>query len=116
MPKINRYIFNILQKIYSISSLNHQKAYLVGGFIRDFLLDKATNDIDIAVTGDAPTLAEHIAGSIQAKYFVLDAKNRVARLEIINRKVKYHIDLSTIEYDLGHDLDRRDFTINSIFS
>jgi tRNA nucleotidyltransferase/poly(A) polymerase len=65
MLKINRPVLNLLGKISSQAYQNRQEAYLVGGFIRDYLLGRETNDIDIAVTGDSLTISKQIADIIK---------------------------------------------------
>jgi poly(A) polymerase len=114
MLKINRPVLNLLGKISSQAYQNRQEAYLVGGFIRDYLLGRETNDIDIAVTGDSLTISQQIADIIKGNCFILDRINRVARIEINFNRHKYHIDFSTIANDILHDLNRRDFTVNAM--
>ena len=114
MLKINRAVDNLLKKIASTAIKNNQEAYLVGGFIRDSLLGRETNDIDIAVTGDSLTLSNQVADLIKGNFFILDRLNRVARIETNLNRHKYHIDFSAIEKDISQDLDRRDFTINAM--
>ena len=114
MLKINPAVLNLLAKIYSQAYKNRQEAYLVGGFIRDYLLGRETNDIDIAVTGDSLTISNQIADTIKGNCFVLDRLNRVARVETNLNRHKYHIDFSVIENDIAHDLNRRDFSVNAM--
>jgi poly(A) polymerase len=92
--------------------------YLVGGFVRDALLERATGDIDIAVTGDACHLARHVAGALGGTYVLLDADNLVARVVLAADAAEdgrpWQIDFSSIEADLEKDLARRDFTVNAM--
>jgi poly(A) polymerase len=114
MLQINRYVLNLFLRISKVASRNKQEAYLVGGFIRDYLLNRETNDIDIAVTGDSLGISKQVADLIKGNYFVLDRDNRVSRIEVnINRR-QYHIDFSAIEGGILNDLGRRDFTINAM--
>ena len=49
--------------------------YLVGGYVRDRLLGKANediHDIDIAVGGDAVTLARSLADAVHGHFVLLD--------------------------------------------
>jgi poly(A) polymerase len=114
MLEINRTILNLLNKISSRAYENRQEAYLVGGFIRDYLLGRETNDIDIAVTGDSLTISQQVADTVKGNCFVLDRLNRVARVETNLNRHKYHIDFSTIENNISRDLNRRDFSINAM--
>jgi tRNA nucleotidyltransferase/poly(A) polymerase len=54
-------IINILKKLQDFLAGNRVKGYLVGGFVRDSLLQRRTADIDIAVTADALLTAQAAA-------------------------------------------------------
>jgi tRNA nucleotidyltransferase (CCA-adding enzyme) len=98
--------------------------YLVGGVVRDLLLDRKNKDIDIMIEGDAIRLAELLAqtlntGIISHKNFgtaTLKAGNygidlATCRSEIYNRPGA----LPTVKFgDITADLFRRDFTINAM--
>ena len=47
-----------LAKISHLLAIQKKQGYIVGGFIRDWLLERKTNDIDIAVSGAAITIRE----------------------------------------------------------
>ncbi len=55
--------------------------YLVGGFVRDLLLDRPNLDLDIAVEGDAVALATAVATS-------LDTSNGAATAPLTNSKLR----------------------------
>ena len=50
-----------------------QKVYLVGGAIRDSLMQRLGHDLDFAVTGDGLQLARKTADQIGAAFYVMDA-------------------------------------------
>jgi len=56
------------------------RSYLVGGFVRDALLERDTVDIDIAVAADALEVAPRVATAFGGKYVLLDEVNRVGRV------------------------------------
>jgi poly(A) polymerase len=87
-------------------------AYLVGGFVRDTLLGRATDDIDIAVDADALSTASGLAAFLGGKCVPLDEENGVAR--VVLPETKQHIDLTALQGDIGQDLARRDFTIDAM--
>lgn len=104
-----------LLKITSESlSKSGAHAYLVGGFVRDMLLERETNDIDLAVSGDSLHIAETLANELGGKYVVLDEENRVARVVITRREKPWCIDITTFSNDIESDLSRRDFSIDAI--
>jgi poly(A) polymerase len=58
----------ILAKISQVLATQKKQGYIVGGFIRDRLLKRRTNDIDIAVNGDAINIARKVAKEIGGKF------------------------------------------------
>jgi len=116
-----------LPKISHLLDIQNKQGYIVGGFIRDWLLERKTNDIDIAVSGDAVTIAREVAGEIRGKFVLLDDINEVARVVVIEDKQttgtsrnqeshgeEWHFDFSPFTGDIEMDLARRDFTINAM--
>jgi poly(A) polymerase len=117
----------ILPKISQLLAIQKKQSYIVGGFIRDRLLKRETNDIDIAVSGDAISIARKIAREIGGKFVLLDDANNVARVVVIEneqpgktardqelRGIEWHFDFSAFSGDIKSDLARRDFTINAM--
>ena len=51
---------------------------MVGGFVRDWLLGRETDDINIAVEGDALDIAQKVAKAIDGKYVLLDEAEPLA--------------------------------------
>jgi poly(A) polymerase len=102
----------LLAEIRRILSEKGVRAYIVGGFVRDVLLGRVTGDIDIALSGDALTIADKIARGLGAKCVPLDTENGVAR--VIPPDKRWEIDFTTLNGDIGNDLARRDFTIDAL--
>ncbi len=112
-------ILAVLHKINHFTAGRQFKTYLVGGFVRDGLLKRRTDDIDIAITADALDIGEALAGHLGGKYVLLDEINRISRVVLSNtpdrsKTSHRYIDLSTIMVDINHDLARRDFTIDAL--
>jgi tRNA nucleotidyltransferase/poly(A) polymerase len=72
-----------LAKISHLLAIQKKQGYIVGGFIRDWLLERKTNDIDIAVSGAALTIAREVAEEIGGKFVLLDDVNNIARVVVI---------------------------------
>lgn len=88
-------------------------AYLVGGTVRDGLLNRKrdTFDLDIVVVDQAVMLGREIAKRTQAGFVVLDEQRDIARIVF----EKGTVDFAKIEGEnLEQDLRRRDFTVNAI--
>lgn len=79
--------------------------YFVGGYVRDRLMKRSYNDIDIIVFETIETIEE----KLQSKAFTVNNRFATARFSIDN----HIIDINTVS-DLDTDLQRRDFTVNAI--
>jgi len=95
------------------------KPYVVGGLVRDILLNRETADVDIALNADALDIVPEIAASVGGKYVLLDRENKVARLILAGRETplveaSWEIDFSSFEGSIEQDLARRDFTIDAM--
>jgi poly(A) polymerase len=90
------------------------QSYLVGGYIRDAFLGRATEDVDIAVAADALEVAREVAAELGGRYVMLDPENRVARVVLPGDGSRWHLDFSTLQGNIEQDLSRRDFTINAM--
>lgn len=97
-------------------------AYIIGGFVRDYLLDIESNDVDIATNATPKQLQEIFEDAVikTTDYGSITVMKKNIRYEIttFRKEIKYidHRKPVEIEYvdDLHTDLKRRDFTINSI--
>ena len=88
-------------------------SYLVGGYIRDIILGRETEkvDVDIVVPFNAIEIGKKIADNIESKFIILDEKREVVRI-ILN---DISIDIANqSSYTIEGDLSCRDFSINSI--
>ena len=88
-------------------------SYLVGGYIRDIILGRETEqvDVDIVVPLNAIEIGKKIADSIGSKFIILDEKREVVRI-ILNH---IYIDVANqVSSTIEGDLCSRDFSINSI--
>jgi len=88
-------------------------SYLVGGYIRDIILGRETEkvDVDIVVPFNAIEIGKKIADNIGSKFIILDEKREVVRI-ILNQ---IYIDIANqVSSSIEGDLCSRDFSINSI--
>ncbi|MBN1633739.1 MAG: HD domain-containing protein [Ignavibacteria bacterium] len=115
----------IINKISKIAVENNFDVFLVGGYVRDRILELPSTDIDFMVLGDATEFAESAAKQLKTN---LDAVYKKFGTALINYK-EYKLEFSSarkesykkdsrkpkIEFsNLEDDLSRRDFTINAL--
>ena len=99
------------------------KAYIVGGYVRDIYLSLASSDIDIATSATPKDLVKIFKKnvSIDEKYgsTKLNYKNYWFDITTFRRDIKYKDNRKPTEIEyvdtIGEDLDRRDFTINTLY-
>ena len=97
----------------SILSFLPKGSYLVGGYIRDTILGRVTEeiDVDIVVPVNAIEIGKEISDNIGSKFIILDKKREVVRI-ILNHIC---IDIANqVSSTIKGDLRSRDFSINSI--
>jgi len=114
MSEAKQGLLNLLARVSAILTQKNYQAYVVGGFVRDWLLGRETADIDIAVSGNALNIAQEVAEAIGGRYVLLDEANRVARVVIVGDEQPWHLDFSSFSNSIENDLERRDFTINAM--
>jgi len=101
-------------------------AYLVGGFVRDRLMDRPTKDIDVVCLGSGIALAEEVAvrlrpkpnvttysrfGTAMLKHKDVEVEFVGARRESYSRNSRNPV---VEDGTLEDDQNRRDFTINAL--
>jgi len=117
----------IIRELSDFTINSKSEAYIVGGYVRDYLLNmnKDGLDIDVMVIGDAVKFAEKFAKSKKSKLIAVYKNFGTALLQLNDIKIEFAS--SRIEsYDrssrkpsvefgtLEEDLSRRDFTINAL--
>jgi len=96
-----------------ILSFLPEGSFLVGGYIRDILLDRINSslDVDIVVPANAIEVGKKISNNFKVKSIVLDKDREVIRI-IFNQ---ISIDIANrIGLTIEEDLKTRDFSINAI--
>lgn len=116
----------ILRIVSDAAKALQMQCFVVGGFVRDKLLERGTKDADIVCTGDGIALAHEVAKRIQPMPPVSFFKNfgtahlpfEGMDIEFVGaRKESYRSDSRNPEVEPGtmeDDQRRRDFTINAL--
>ena len=86
--------------------------YLVGGAVRDLLMERRPTDLDMVVKGNAAAFAATLAARLGARTVTIGKAGFVTH-RIAARGLLIDI-TSTDERALDDDLQRRDFTINAM--
>lgn len=106
---------DFVERLQDILAENAQPIYIVGGAVRDALLERQLTDLDLAVAKDAIPLARRIANALRGDFFVLDAERDVGRVLVDTPDGRFMIDVARFRGDdLLADLNDRDFTINAM--
>ncbi len=99
--------------------------FVVGGYVRDMLLDREKNEIDFLVVGNGPGFAEKFADSLGIKTVTIFKNFGTAHFNYENydlefvgaRKESYSKNSRNPKVSVGtfeDDINRRDFTINTL--
>ncbi|MGZ8666255.1 MAG: hypothetical protein ACXWZM_03985 [Solirubrobacterales bacterium] len=103
-----------------VSAAGGAPVFLVGGAVRDLLLGRGRDDLDLVVEGDPAELAERLGAEVVSHERFATAKARLGEHEIdiarARRETYAHPgalpEVSPAE--IAEDLARRDFTINAM--
>ena len=89
---------------------------LVGGAVRDALLDKPVRDLDFAVRGNAVAFARLVSDKLGGAFYLMDAERGTARVIIMrDAQAAFHLDFAACRgRTWDEDLFGRDFSINAI--
>jgi putative nucleotidyltransferase with HDIG domain len=115
-------VFKVISQYATAQQL---EVYVIGGWVRDLLMEQPSKDIDILVLGDGPTLARAVADILKVKkvsifknFGTAHFKYKDLDIEFVGaRKESYAPDSRkpfTSAGTLQDDQNRRDFTINSM--
>ena len=114
----------VFQIIAAEAEAQGVRAFVIGGYVRDWFLQRPCNDIDVVVEGSGIALAEAVASRVRTKVSVFrrfgTAMLRYQGMEVEfvgARRESYRADSrKPIVEDgtLQEDQERRDFTINAL--
>ncbi len=120
----------LIRCVAAEAAVQHMAVYIVGGFVRDLMLEHPSLDFDIVVEGDAIALGKSLGkkygGRVTshkrfgtAKWFLTETLEfGLQTLDLISARTEFYehpTALPTVERgSIKLDLHRRDFTINTL--
>jgi tRNA nucleotidyltransferase (CCA-adding enzyme) len=123
--RLSKRFQNILKDIGSIAEELSYNTYLVGGFVRDLLLNRKNEDIDIVVEGDGILFARKYAKKAHARIHAHEKFGTAVvifpdgfKIDVATARTEHYASpaaMPTVEKSsIKLDLYRRDFTINTL--
>lgn len=120
---LNKY--NFINSLMEIAEKRNESVFLVGGFVRDLILERGKKEMDFLIVGDGPSFAKELSlqlgvkeisifknfGTAHFRYQDYDLEFVGARKESYKRNSRNPI---VTNGTLEDDLNRRDFTINTL--
>ncbi|OQY02274.1 MAG: polya polymerase [Desulfobacteraceae bacterium 4572_130] len=123
--RLDNKIIELLKSLGKTGDDMKINVFVIGGFVRDLVLYKAVDDIDIVVEGDGIAFARKFADKKNARYnahkkfgtAVIILSNGI-KIDVASARLEYYkfpAALPTVEMSsIKLDLFRRDFTINTL--
>ncbi|MBA3035348.1 MAG: CBS domain-containing protein, partial [Desulfobacterium sp.] len=123
--RLSKHLIEILKTIGKVATETGFRAYVIGGFVRDLLLYRKNEDIDIVVEGDGIAFAKKYAPLVGARTHIYEKFGTAVvifpdgfKIDIASARMEYYkfpAALPTVEMSsIKLDLFRRDFTINTM--
>ena len=95
------------------AALRDERAWLVGGAVRDRLLGRPLSDLDLVVDGDVRAAARHLALAVGGPAFELS--DTFGAWRVMGPGRRWQADLTPLRAaSIADDLAARDFTVNAI--
>jgi tRNA nucleotidyltransferase/poly(A) polymerase len=114
LPKIMTFqpLFYKIQEILAAET----GVYLVGGAVRNALLNQQANDLDFAIVSNVELIARKVSHELHTDFYPLDAEREAYRLIFSDKGEDFqYLDFSKIRGNtIDSDLLGRDFTINAM--
>ena len=89
-------------------------AYLVGGTVRDAMLGRPADDVDVTVAGDPLKIGDELARQCGGSSVVMDRARKIVRVVGAAERESPYVDLTPLCGDIRDDLSRRDFTLDAM--
>lgn len=123
IQRLPKDIVNLIEIVQEVGQEDQYPIYIVGGFVRDLLLNRKNFDLDFVIEGDAIEFAGKVNKKLKGRLI----SHKTFQTAVIKLPNRFHIDFVSArreyyEYPaalpkvekstIWNDLFRRDFTIN----
>ncbi|MBU1180661.1 MAG: CBS domain-containing protein [Proteobacteria bacterium] len=123
--RLSKHLIDLLRKIGKVANEIGCGAYVIGGFVRDLLLYRNNEDVDIVIEGDGIAFAKKYAQLVGARVHIYGKFGTAVvifpdgfKIDVASARMEYYkfpAALPTVEMSsIKLDLFRRDFTINTL--
>ncbi|MBU0544297.1 MAG: CBS domain-containing protein [Proteobacteria bacterium] len=123
--RLSKHLIELLRKIGKVANEIGCGAYVIGGFVRDLLLYRNNEDLDIVIEGDGISFAKKYAQLVGARVHIYGKFGTAVvifpdgfKIDVASARMEYYkfpAALPTVEMSsIKLDLFRRDFTINTL--
>ena len=117
-------LLGLLRSAGELAAKSEQNLYLVGGTVRDLLLNQANLDIDLVLEGDAPSLARQLARLSNSKvvthphFGTATITENTISIDIVTARSETYARPGALPRvkpgTIRDDLYRRDFSVNAM--
>jgi len=121
MDDLARSLRDVHPELEPVRAAAREPVFLVGGAVRDLLLERPRADVDLVVVGDAATLAERLGGAHveHERFSTVKVDVEGHELDIATARTETYPEPGALPVvapaaSIEEDLARRDFTINAI--
>ena len=123
--RLNQRVYTLLEQIGAAADFLGVEVYVVGGFVRDLILERPNEDVDVVVEGDGIEFAAYFANIHHCRMSPHRKFNTAVlifedgfKVDVASARLEYYatpaalpvVENSSIKLDLA----RRDFTINTL--
>jgi tRNA nucleotidyltransferase (CCA-adding enzyme) len=121
MDDLARALANAHPELDSVREAAREPVYLVGGAVRDLLMERARADVDLVVEGDPAALAERLGGASaeHERFGTVKVDVEGHEIDIASARTETYPEPGALPVvspaqSIEEDLSRRDFTINAM--
>jgi poly(A) polymerase len=106
-------MMQVIAKVRGLLDEHSIEGYLAGGTVRDAIMGRDSDDIDIVIAASPLDIGPDFAGGLNGKFIPLDHVNDIGRVALYD-EAPLHVDMARMRGGITDDLALRDFTIDAM--